>query len=227
MNIRLVFIIFVIIIFAAGTGFVSYSQSTGIPLNQAYNSGNIVITQNTSAGTIPHQVVILNNGKDPVKVKIGDVLSSDTSQDLVVAENKTIQKNSTQAVLAYCINPSQRAVQGVKLKAGNTSSDAIKEVIYGSNLNDINSATSAQVEIWILSSGVNFNIYSGEPVAVVENQQINYTKLRQLVSDAKTAISTRFNVGVDNINNLNQNETSKSSNVVDGFLNWLKTTTGL
>ena len=36
------------------------------------------------------------------------------------------------------------------------------------------------------ASGVNFNIYTGEPVAMVEKQNITYTKLRQMVADAKT-----------------------------------------
>lgn len=74
---------------------------------------------------------------------------------------------------------------------------------------------------------MNFNIYSGEPVALVESQKINYTKLRQIVADAKTAISARFNVSADNIKNLNQNGTSNSSGVLDGFSNWLKSTTGI
>ena len=97
----------------------------------------------------------------------------------------------------------------------------------GSNINDLNNATNAQVQIWILTSGVDFNIYSGEPVAVVETQKINYTKLRQIVSDAKTAISTRFNVNVNNIDKLNQNGTSNSTGIVDGFINWIKSTTGI
>lgn len=227
MNIRLVFLILVIVVFASWTGFESYSQSTGLPLAQAYSEGFVNITQNTSAGTVPHQVNISNNGKDPIKVVIGDVLSSESSQDLVIAENKTIKKNSTNIVSAYCLDPSKRALPGVKLKTNDTSSDAIKQVIYGSNINDINNATNAQVQIWILSSGVNFNIYSGEPVALVESQKINYTKLRQIVADAKTAISARFNVSADNIKNLNQNGTSNSSGVLDGFSNWLKSTTGI
>ena len=77
MNIRLVFIILVILIFAVGSGYVSYSQSTGIPLKEAYKNGNVVITQNTSAGTVPHQVNIVNNGNDAIKVKVGDVLQSE------------------------------------------------------------------------------------------------------------------------------------------------------
>jgi len=227
MNIRLVFLIFVIVIFAAGTGFLSYSQSTGIPLTQAYANGNVVITQNTSAGTIPHKVNISNNGKDPLKVQVGDVLTSDSSQDLVIAENKTLKINSTDLVSAYCIESAQRAVPGVKLKASGTSSNAIKQVIEGSNLNDLANATNVQVQIYILTSGVDFNIYSGEPVAVVQNQNINYTKLRQIVSDAKTALSTRFGVTVDNIKNINQNTTSNSGNIANEFLNWIKTNTGV
>jgi len=227
MNIRLVFLILVIIVFAFWTGFESYSQSTGLPLTQAYSDGFVNITQNTVAGTVPHQVNISNTGKNPIKVEVGDILSSQSSQDLVIAENKTIKKNSTDTVSAYGIDPSQRAVPGVKLSANGTSSNAIKQVIYSSNLNDINNATNAQVQIWILTAGVNFNIYSGEPVALVETQKMNYTNFRQIVSSAKSAISTRFNVSVDNIKNLNQNGTTNSSVGLDGFLTWLKDTTGI
>jgi len=227
MNIRLVFLILIIVVFASWTGFESYSQSTGLPLSQAYSDGFVNITQNTSAGSVPHQVNINNNGKDPIKVEIGDILSSQSSQDLVIAENKTIKKNSTDTVSAYCIDPSQRAIPGAKLAANGTSSDAIKQVIYGSNLKDVTNATNAQVQIWILNSGVNFNIYSGEPVAVVETQKINYSNLREIISNAKTAISTRFNVSVDNIKNLNQNGTSNTSDGLDGFFIWLKNTTGI
>jgi hypothetical protein len=227
MNMRLVFLIFLIVVFAAGFGFISYSQSTGVSLNEAYGTGDIIITQNTSAGTVPHQVNIVNNGKDPIKVEVGDVLTAQSSQDLVIAENKTIKKNTTDTISAYCLDPSQRAIPGVKLKANGTSTNAVKQVIMASNINDLNNATNAQVQIWILTSGVDFNIYSGEPVAVVETQKINYTKLRQIVSDAKTAISTRFNVNVNNIDKLNQNGTSNSTGIVGGFINWIKSTTGI
>ena len=227
MSIRLVFIIFLIVVFAAGTGFVSYSQSTGITLKQAYDTGNVVITQNTSAGTVPHQVNLVNSGNDPVKVKVGDILVANSSQDLVVAENRTVEKNSTVSVMAYCIEPSERAVSGTKFTVGNPAPDAVKEIIYGSNPKDIANATGAQVQIWILASGNNLNIYSGEPVAMVENQNLTYTQLRQMVADGKTIISTRYNVGVEEIKNLNLNETSNSSGVINGFLSWLKTTTGI
>ena len=227
MNIRLVILIFVIVFFAAGTGFLSYSQSTGISLTQAYTNGNVVITQNSTAGTIPHQVNIVNNGRDPVKVQVGDILTADSSQNLVVAENKTLKTNSTELVSAYCIEPSQRAIPGVKLKVSGTSSNAIKQIIESSNLKDLDATTNAQMQIFILTSGVDFNIYTGEPVAEVQNQNINYTKLRQIIATAKNNISTRYNVTADEIQNINQSQTSGSNNIVDSFLNWFKTTTGI
>lgn len=227
MNFRLVFLIFLVVLFAAGTGFLSYSQSTGIPLKEAYDNGNIIITQNTSAGTVPHQVVIANNGRDPIKVQVGDVLTANSSQDLVVAENKTINTNSSDVVDAYCLDPSTQAVVGSKLKANGTASNAIQQVIYGSNIKDINNATNAQVQIWILTSGVNFNIYSGEPVALVNAQNINYTKLRQIVSDAKAALASKFNVKVDNIKSINQNSTSSSGGTLHGIYSWMKSLIGM
>jgi hypothetical protein len=227
MSIRLVFLIFVILIFAAGTGFLSYTQSTGIPLAQAYTDGNVVITQNSSAGSIPHKVNITNNGKEPIKIQIGDILRSNTSQNLVLAENATINKNSSGVFTAYCIEPAKRAIPGTTLNASGTASNAVKQVIEGSNSNDQTNATITQVEIFILTSGVNFNIYSGEPVAEVLNQSITYTNFRGMVSNAKTALSTRFNVSVDNIDSINQTQTSNSNDPLNGFLNWLKTATGI
>ena len=76
----------------------------------------------------------------------------------------------------------------------------------GSNPKDLQNATDAQVQIWILYSGVNFKIYSGEPVAMVEKQNITYTQLRELVADAKTAISHQNSkLMQDQIDNLDQN----------------------
>jgi hypothetical protein len=227
LNVRLVFLIFIVVLFAAVTGFMSYSQSNGVPLQEAYANGNVVITQNTSAGTVPHQVTISNNGRDPIKAQVGDVLISNSSQDLVIAENRTVAKNSTDTVYAYGLDPSTQSVAGAKLKPNSTSSSAIQQVIYGSNIKDTTNATNAQVQIWILTSGVNFNIYSGEPVSLVSTQNINYTKLRQIVTDAKAALAVEFNVKVDNIKSINQNQTSNSSDLVNGFMNWFKSTTGI
>lgn len=222
MNIRLVFLIFLVVVFALGTGFMSYSQTTGISLKQAYSSGSVILTQSSTAGTVPHQVNITNTGNDPVKVQVGDILIGNSSQNLVIAENKTVKSNSTDIIHAYCMDPSTRAVTGAKLQVGNSSSGAVKQVIYGSNLNDLNNATDAQVQIWILTSGVDFNIYSGEPAALVENQNITYTKLKQMVSDSKNEIASRFNVNVNSIDSFNQSTTASSGGFLHGIYNWMK-----
>jgi hypothetical protein len=217
----------VILIFAVGTGYVSYSQSTGIPLKEAYKNGNVIITQNTSAGTVPHQVNIINNGNDAIKVKMGDVLQSETSQDMVIAENKTVNKNGTDTLIAYCLEPEQQAVPGANLNASKISSLSIKEVIMGSNPKNLQNATDTQIQIWILSSGVDFKIYSGEPVAMVEKQNMTYTKLRELVATAKTELASKFKVNQDQIDNLDQNKGNSSNNILDNIMTWLKSTTGL
>ncbi|MGB7968716.1 MAG: hypothetical protein WCF28_03960 [Methanobacterium sp.] len=227
MSIRLVFLIFVIVIFATGTGFLSYSQSTGKSLAQAYTDGNVVITQVTPAGSIPHHVNITNNGNEPINVQIGDKLISNSSQNLVIAQNDTINKNSTAIISAYCIQPSQRAVPGVKLTVNGTSSNAVIQVIDGSNPNDLNNATNTQLQIFILTSGMNFYIYSGEPVAEVQNQSITYTNYKQAVTAAAASLASTFNVSVNNISNINQNQTPNSTNSLNGFLNWVKTNTGI
>ena len=42
--------------------------------------------------------------------------NQNTSQDLVIAENKTVKKNGTDTVMAYCLEPEQQAVPGANLK---------------------------------------------------------------------------------------------------------------
>jgi len=216
-----------VVLFAVGTGFLSYSQSTGISLKDAYNNGNVIITQNTSAGTVPHQVVVANNGRDPIKVEVGDVLTSNSSQKLVVAENKSVPTNSSEVIYAYCLDPSTQAIVGSKLEASGTASNAIQQVIANSNIHDQTNATTAQLEIWILTSGVNFNIYSGEPVALVSAQKINYTTLRQMISNAKSSLASQFNVKVDNIKNINQSSTQSSDGTLKGAYHWFKSMIGM
>ena len=227
MNFRLVLLIFLVVLFAVGTGFLSYSQSTGITLKEAYDNGNVVITQNTSAGTVPHQVVVVNNGRDPIKVQVGDVLTANSSQDLVVAENKSVPINSSEVVYAYCLDPSTQAVVGSKLKANGTATNAVQQVIANSNIRDLTNATNAQLEIWILTSGVNFNIYSGEPVALVNAQKINYTTLRQMVSTAKSNLAAQFNVKVDSIKNINQTSSQGPVGAIKGVYHWFKSMIGM
>lgn len=211
MNIRLIIIIFIITVFAVGTGWLSYSQLAGVPLTQAFDEGHVSITQITSAGTVPHQVSVNNTGTKPIKISIGDVLMSSSSQNLVVAENSTLSPNSTAVVKAYCLEPAKAAVAGATFNGVDMSSDAIKEVIYNSNPDNLQNATTTQLEIWILSSGTNFSVYQGEPVALVYQQQTSYYQLKQQIIYAKSLIEAEFNITADQIDSYNQNTTNQNS----------------
>ena len=226
MNLRVILLVFVIFIFAIGFGVMSYSQSLGVPLKQAYDEGKVTIVQNTTAGTVPHVVVVHNNGTKPVKLQKGDILKSNSSQDLVIAENDKVPQNSTGNVSAYCFEPGQEAVQGAKLSpSATTASTQIKQIIDNSNPSDLQNATSTQLQIWTVVSGGNLNIYSGEPAALVDNQGITFSKLRQELANARSSVMTMFNVNSEGLTNLSQNSTTTSSGVqgvFNDFMSWIK-----
>jgi hypothetical protein len=232
MNLRVILLVFIIFIFAVGFGVMSYSESLGIPLKQAYDNGKVTVVQNTTAGTVPHVVTIKNNDTKPVKVQKGDILKSNSSQDLVIAENSNIPENSTENINAYCFEPTQQAVVGAKLQpSSNTASSQIKQIITDSNPSDIQNATSAQLQIWTVVSGGNLTIYSGEPAALVDKQGITFFKLRQELTDAKSSVMSMFNVTSDGLENLTQQSTTTSSGDVqslfNGFIDWIKGSLGI
>ncbi|MBI5681432.1 MAG: hypothetical protein HZC47_11110 [Methanobacterium sp.] len=230
MNIRVLSIIFVILIFALGSGYLSYSVSGGTALKDAYSNGNIKVIQKTSAGTVPHEVIITNDGNVAVKVKKGDVLSSTPSQDLVIGEDKKVASNSNETVKAYCIEPSQRAVANTKLLPVNSTYNGVTQVIRNSNPLDPESAYKAQLQIYLIMSGGNLNIYTGEPVAIVDTKKISWTQFRQDVSNAKSDLMKTFNVNESEIKDLNQKQGLNVGNPqtwIDNFSNWLKGLLGM
>ena len=223
MNIRVVSLVLVVLVFALVSGMISYSVSSGVSLKDAYTSGKITVVQQTAAGTVPHQVMITNNASKSVKVKKGDVLASTLSQDLVIAEDKIISSNSNATVKAYCLNPSQRAVVGAKLLPTNTTYSAITRVISSSNPSNSQSAMNAQLQIWIITSEGNLNPYTGEPVAVVDNNNITWSEFRQDIANAKSDVMSTFNVTESNIKNLNQTQSnSGSTSWIDNSISWIK-----
>jgi hypothetical protein len=231
MNIRILGIIFIILIFALGSGYLSYSVSGGTVLKDAYNNGNIKVIQKTSAGTVPHEVIITNEGNGIIKVKKGDVLTSTPSQDLVIAEDKKIASNSNETVKAYCIEPSQRAVINSKLLPVNNTYNGVTQVIRNSNPLDPESAYNAQLQIYLIMSGGNLNIYTGEPVAIVDTKKISWTQFRQDLSNAKSNLMTNFNVNESEIKDINQKQGSLNvgspQSWIDNLLSWLKGLVGI
>lgn len=221
MNIRVLGFVLLIILFAVASAMFSLSVSGGVSLTDAYNSGNVKVIQKSAAGAIPHEVEIFNNGNSVINIKKGNVLSSSLSEELVIAENKQIAPSTSNMIKAFGIESSQRAVPDSKFLPVNNTYSAVDKIITVTNLQNSQITYEDQLKIWIIMSEGNFNPYTGEPVAVVENKGITWTQFRQNVQEAKSDIMKTFNVNDNEIKNLNH-QTMKSPNWVDAITNWIK-----
>lgn len=231
MNIRAILLVLLVILFSLGCVLFSFMSFDSNSLKDAYQEGNVEIIQNTTAGTVPHVIEIKNTGKKPLMVETGQILTSNSSQDLVVAQNKKINQNSSAEVKAYCFQPEQKAIPGSKLIPSNKASTQIKEVIKNSNLLDKNNATQTQLQIWILVSQDNVNLSSGEAIALMEKQEITSAKILQELSDARNNLIKTLNITTEDLKNIGNNSTSnilnELYNLITGFINWIKNSFGI
>lgn len=235
MNPRVILLVLLIVLFSLGGAIFSLLSFETSSLSQAYQDGNVVIIQSTPAGTVPHVVTVKNTGKKPLMVEHGQILNSSSSQDLVIAENKRVDQNSSENVKAYCYEPKQKAVPGSKLTPGGQASSQIKSVIENSNPSDIQNATPAQLQIWILVTGDNVDINTGEGPALIQMQQISQSNLNQQISTAKSNLITVLNITSSELKNINQNNSQSSLNDffnqiinwINGFIDWIRSSLGI
>lgn len=227
MNIRVASIVFIVVLFALTSGYMSYSVSSGETLNEVYNKENIQVIQSTSAGTIPHEVNVKNNGNNAIKIKKGEMLASSVSPDMIIAEDKTVEPNSNQTVKAYSLEPSERAKVGSKLLPVNTTYDSLNQIISESNPSDKQNASTTQLEIWIIMSGGNLNPYTGEPVDMVEKNDIKWTNFRQNISDAKTSIMNTFNINESEISSLKNKDINVGQTWIEDISDYITSSLGI
>ncbi|MFA0832514.1 MAG: ARPP-1 family domain-containing protein [Methanobacterium formicicum] len=229
MNIRVILLIMVVVLFAAGCGAMSFLSGGGTTLEQAYDNKQVEIVQSTSAGAIPHNVTINNNGTKPVMVDKGTILKSKESQDLVIIDDKKVNPNSNDTVQAYCIEPDQKAVPGSTLYPAGTVSNQVKQIIDTSNPSDLQNATQSQMQIWIIASKGNVDVYSGESMAVVQTQKTKYYLLKEKLDTAKTDVMSRFNLTSDAIGNISLTaDSDNSANTwISDIRQWFKNTLGI
>lgn len=235
MNFRVLLLIFLVFLFFIGTVIFSFRTFETNSLNQAYQDGSVELIQNTQAGTVPHIVTIKNNGKQPLTVRTGQILTSNNSQDLVVAEDKRIDKNSSANVKAYCFEPKQKAAPGSKLAPSNQASQQITAIINNSNLSNIQNTTQTQLQIWILVSGNEVNINSGETSAFIEKQDLSNANILQELSDAKDNLITSLNISTNDLKTINQTSFQNNSgdifnwinSLINEFITWIKTSFGI
>ncbi len=229
MNVRLVLLIVLVFAFAGGCGAVSFLSGGGITLEQAYDIKQVEIIQKTTAGTIPHNVTIKNNGTKPIVVDKGTSLKSKESQDLVIIEDKKVSPGSNDTVKAYCIEPETKAIPGATLTPSGMVSNQIKQIIDTSNPSDLQNATQSQLQIWIIVGKGQVDPYTGEAMAVVQTQKIKYYQLQEKLNTAKNEVMVRFSLTAESIQNLSS--TADSNNQATTWLGdlrqWIRSTLGI
>jgi len=235
MNLRVILLVFVVILFVLVSILISFVSFENNSLSQGYQDGNVQIIQNTPPGTIPHIIIVKNNGKKPVMVKSGQILTSNISQNLVVAEDKVVEQNSSESIKTYCFEPNQSAVPGSNLTPASQASAPIETLIKNSNPSNFQNATLTQLQIWILVTKDNVNVNSGEAPSLVQTQQISYYQLNQDISKAKNNLVTTFNISSSEIGNLNQTNSQININYIityaynwiNIFINWVRSSLGI
>ncbi len=222
MNSRVILLVFLVIFFFVVSVLITFISFETNSLSQGYQDGSVQIIQNTTPGTIPHIVTVKNNGKKPVMVESSQVLTSNNSQNMVVAEDKIVEQNSSENVKCYCFDPNRRAVPGSNLTPSSQASQQVETLIKNSNPNNIQNATQTQIEIWIIVSNNNVNINSGEAPALIEQQQISYSQFNQDISTAQNNLISNFNISSSEIKNLNQTSSQINvNNIINNVLNWI------
>jgi hypothetical protein len=222
MNYRIILVLIVICLFATGLGAMNFISAKGLNLEDAYKEGNVVITQQTPAGTVPHEVTIKNKGKNPVNAPKGTILSSKDSQNLVIARDEVVSPNANITVPAYCIEPDQEAIENKKLAVSGLAPQVITEIASSSNPENPSDALNAQLKIWTIVGGSDFNVYKGEVAAVSQKQDISFYDLKGNLSNAKIEVMTKFNLTADQMNNVNINSSilNQSQSFTEQVMNW-------
>ena len=226
MNFRVILLVILVLIFTFSGIYLSMLSFDATSLKNSYGKGEVEIIQNTTAGTIPHVILIKNDGKQPIMVESGQILVSNSSQDLVVAEDIRVNQNSSSYIRAYCFEPNQTATPGSKLTPTDKASSDVQQLIKNSNLADPQNTTSTQLQIWILVSGDNVDLNSGEASVLLKNQNNNSTEIVNQLNEAKNNLLKNLNITEDQIKNIKTESTISSSDIVgwiNEFINWIKT----
>lgn len=222
MNFRVILLVILVLIFTVSGAYLSVVSFEANSLQTAYGEGNLEITQNTTAGSVPHVVQVTNNGKKPVMVESGQILGSDSSQDLVAAEGKNINQNSSGYIRTYCYEPNQTATPGEKLNPKGKASSEIKHIIDNSKLADTKNTTLTQLQIWIMVSGDNLNLNQGEAQAFAKKQSITTAEMTEELNNARSSLLKFLNITEGEIKDIKTTSSMDLGDLINGFINWIK-----
>ncbi len=222
MNFRVILLVVLVLIFTTSGVYLNVLSFGANSLKDTYNDGDLEIIQNTTAGTVPHVVQVKNNGKKPVMVEAGQILLGESSQDMVAAESKRVNQNSSSYIRAYCLEPNQTANPGEKLKPGDKASTEIMHIIDNSNFADTQNTIRSQLQIWIILSGGNVDITQGEASALIKKQGISSAKITGELNEAKTSLIQALNITEGEIKDIKPSSSISIDDLINGFINWMK-----
>ncbi len=225
MNFRVILLVILVLIFTFSGVYLSVFSFDATSLENSYGKGEVEIIQNSTAGTVPHVILVKNNGKQPIMIETGQILISNNSQDLIVAEDKRVNQNSNSYIRAYCFEPNQTAINGSKLTPTDKASSDLQQLIKNSNLADPQNTTSTQLQIWIIVTGNNLNLNSGEASVFIKNQNINNTEIVNQLNEARNNLFKNLNITEGDIKNLKTESTIRSYDItgwINEFINWIK-----
>lgn len=221
MNFRVILLVLVVLVFTAGGTYINVHSFEESSLENTFNAGNLEIIQNTSAGTVPHIVQVKNTAKKPVKVDVGQIFGSNTAQDMVIAEEKVVNQDSSIYIRAYCYEPYQEAKPGEKLRPTGKASTELLDVINSANLADNNATLIAQLKIWIIASGDNLTTNKGEVQVLLGNY--SYYQTQQLINQTRTNLAQNLNVTEEELKNIRPLSSVDLNplNWIRGFFRWM------
>jgi hypothetical protein len=223
MNFRIILVVIFIFLFASAMGAMNFISAKGLTLDEAYKNGDVEIIQQTTAGTIPHSITIANKGENPINIEKGSMLTSKSSQDMVIARDDVVLSGAKLTVPAYCIEPGEKAADKSKLKAAGLAPQVIIDIISISNPAQQSEAFNTQIKIWTITGGEDFNVYTGESLAVSQEQGISFYDIKQNMSNAKIEVMTKFNFTENQMNTININSPllNQSDSIFNQFFSWL------
>ena len=166
------------------------------------SSQNLVLVRNITTNNSTGNNITVNNSSvnQPTPVTGVNILQVTPSGSIphIVEISDGI---STQQYYAYCVEPTQKAQSGASLTPdGVEQSAVVLKTIKDSNPSNEDSATSAQMKIWVLVSGGSTDPSIGEGSSYAN--EMSSSELQSELNQAKKDIMDEYNVTEDQIGNL-------------------------
>lgn len=179
------------------------NTQSGTPANNTTVNGTILVSESSQ-----NLIVVTNitNKTNNTTENRGDDRTGTISRDWTQITKAgsiphVVQDGSGVQYYAYCLEPAQKAQVGADLTPlGPEKSAVILKTIKNSDPSNGESATSAQMKIWVLVTGGNTDTSTGEGASYTAN--MTQSEIQSGLNQAKTEIMNEYRVSEDQIGTL-------------------------